>query len=142
VRATLSAISGKAIITIRIGRSKAGGTEAALNCWVWKERLRPRISRQCVRASTHKRENSYDNVTGQIIVRQPHSQTIDQSRVAVSLLSSKRLLPQASVQNRGGNEARAQAATGAEAKDAGGKETTAGSAEASGVSRKRPLNGV
>jgi hypothetical protein len=33
---------------------------------VSKERLPPRTSRRCVRASTHKRENSSGNVTGQI----------------------------------------------------------------------------
>ncbi len=32
--ATHSAISNRATTTTRIGRSKAGGTDAALNCWV------------------------------------------------------------------------------------------------------------
>jgi conjugative relaxase-like TrwC/TraI family protein len=36
VRATLSAISGKAIITTRVGLSKASGTGAALNCLALK----------------------------------------------------------------------------------------------------------
>ena len=66
VRATHSAISNRATITTRIGLSKASGTDAVLNCLVSKERLPPRISRQCVRVSTHKRENSSSNVTGQI----------------------------------------------------------------------------
>jgi hypothetical protein len=64
--AAISAISNRATTTTRIGRSKAGGTGAALNCLVSKERLPLRISRQCVRVSTHKRENSSGNVTGQI----------------------------------------------------------------------------
>jgi len=34
VKATHSAISNRATTTTRIGRSKAGGTDAALNCWV------------------------------------------------------------------------------------------------------------
>jgi len=63
---THSAISNRATTTTRIELSKAGGTDAALNCLVSKERLPPMISRQCVRVSTHKRENSYGNVTGQI----------------------------------------------------------------------------
>jgi hypothetical protein len=56
VGATHSAISGKAIITTRIGLSKASGTGAALNCLDLKERFHPRILRRYGKVSTRKRE--------------------------------------------------------------------------------------
>jgi hypothetical protein len=81
------------------------------------------------------------------IVRQPHSQIIDQSRVAVSLLSSKRLLPQASVQNRGALHHRRKrgprpSSNRSRSQGRRRKRNDSRSAEASGVSRKRPLNGA